>query len=432
MKAVVVEKKDGFVAVLSEDGNITKTADKSYQIGQVIEMKEKRIYNSKKFVASAAAVAVLFVTGSIGAWAYTTPYTYVSLDVNPSIEFSVNRFDQVINVTAVNDDGEDILQEINAENLDNQPIEEAIAQTVDQIAENGYFEVITGTNTDQTVVSGGGIVISTSSEDEEKADELAGELQEAVEEQVAENGDDVVVEAISVGLERVQKARELGVTPGKLNLVEKLQASAVDSDSIVLEEWLNKSVKEIMKATKENKKAAKQNDSSTDNTGEVIEAVDEAPTTDGTITTQNDLLSNDNKDSKVIEKAAKAEEKLLEKAANAEEKSKEKAAKAEEKLKQAKEKADDENDKVIEKSKKDADKDTKNQEKSSKNDSKKSDKDINKVEKSDEEDSKEKVANTDKVKDNQDKSQDNTKEISNSNDSKSNSGKSDNKGNSKK
>lgn len=432
MKAVVVEIKDGFVAVLSEDGNITKTANKSYQIGQVIEMKEKKIYNSKKFVACAAAVAVIFVTGSIGAWAYATPYTYVSLDVNPSIEFSVNRFDNVINVTAVNDDGEDILQEINAENLDNQSIEKAIERTVDQIAKNGYFEVITGTNTDQTVVSGGGIVISTSSEDEEKADELAGELQEAVEEQVAENGEDVVVEAISVGLERVQKARELGVTPGKLNLVEKLQVSATNPESIVLEEWLNKSVKEIMKATKENKKAAKQNNSSTDNTEEVIVAIDEVPTTDETITTQKELLSNDNKDSKVIEKAAKVEEKSKEKAAKVEERRKEKAVKAEEKIRQAKEKADHEKEKAtIEKVKKDDDKDIKekkNQDKSSKIDSKKTDK----VEKSDEKDAKEKVAKTDKTKENKDVSQVDSKETTNSNDSKSNIGKSDNKGNSKK
>lgn len=55
----------------------------------------------------------------------------------------------------------------------------------------------------------------------------------------------------------VAEARELGVTPGKLNLVEKLQASATDIEDINVEEWLTKSVKEIMKETKANRQAKK-------------------------------------------------------------------------------------------------------------------------------------------------------------------------------
>ena len=51
----------------------------------------------------------------------------------------------------------------------------------------------------------------------------------------------------------------MGVTPGKLNLVEKLQASATDPDDIDIEEWLAKSVKEIMKETKAEAKANKSN-----------------------------------------------------------------------------------------------------------------------------------------------------------------------------
>lgn len=65
------------------------------------------------------------------------------------------------------------------------------------------------------------------------------------------------MEAVSVGLDRVQQARTLGTTPGKLNLVQKLQASSQAPDDINLEEWLNKPVKEIMKAIKQNKKDAK-------------------------------------------------------------------------------------------------------------------------------------------------------------------------------
>jgi hypothetical protein len=71
-----------------------------------------------------------------------------------------------------------------------------------------------------------------------------------VQDDVDENEDDVQVEAISVGLERVQQAREMGVTPGKLNLVEKLRDSAPNPEDIDIEEWLDNSVKDIMKRQK--------------------------------------------------------------------------------------------------------------------------------------------------------------------------------------
>lgn len=72
---------------------------------------------------------------------------------------------------------------------------------------------------------------------------------------LVEEETEIAVEAISVGLERVDQAKNLGVTPGKLNLVEKLQEAAQDTKVIEIEEWLNRPVKDIMKATKEYNKA---------------------------------------------------------------------------------------------------------------------------------------------------------------------------------
>lgn len=96
MKACVVEMKGTFAAVLSDDGCIRKVKNRNYAIGQVIEMGNRTIHFSVKTAALAACVAVVVLLSSVTAWAYCTPYDYVSLDVNPSIEFSVNRFDRVI------------------------------------------------------------------------------------------------------------------------------------------------------------------------------------------------------------------------------------------------------------------------------------------------------------------------------------------------
>lgn len=237
MKAVVVEIRDEFASVLSDDGCILKTKNQKYEIGQVIQLTKPGMNIMKKLTMISASAAAVLVLG-IGSWAYASPYSYVSLDVNPSIEYIVNRFDRVLKINAVNDDGEEILNTIGLKEMKNKNIRAALSETVEQIQEAGYFK-----NQEE-----GGIMIATSAPDQDKAEELAVELQNAIEEKIVQSNEAVTVETISVSKTRVNEARELGVTPGKLNLVEKLQESA-SGEEISIEEWLNKPVKDIMKAT---------------------------------------------------------------------------------------------------------------------------------------------------------------------------------------
>ncbi len=362
MKSVVVEIKDSHVAVLSDDGVVSVIKNNNYKIGQVIVLKKQRKNNIMKITLAAASVATLLMVGGAGAWAYYSPYTYVSVDVNPSVEFTVNRFDRVIDVTAVNDDGEDILEQIQNEDLVNQTIEDAVKQTVNQIAEEGYFDataqevqsgeqngettvdptesanptsenegnLVEETNTDtpaepsvndeQATEVTGGIVIVTSGEDESKAEDLANSLEQTVVEEVKqiEEADDsivkIVVEVESVGYTRVQEARKLGITPGKLNLIQKMKASSTNPESINIEEWKDKSVKEIMSVTKANKAASK------------VVSGDDA---------ENDL------EDKAKDAAEIAEEEAKEAAERAEEEAKEAAEKAEEEAKEAEEEVEE-------------------------------------------------------------------------------------------
>ena len=56
-------------------------------------------------LAAAAACLVLLLAGG-GSWACLTPTSTVSVDVNPSLELGVNRFDRVISVEGFNQEGE--------------------------------------------------------------------------------------------------------------------------------------------------------------------------------------------------------------------------------------------------------------------------------------------------------------------------------------
>ena len=376
-KHIVVEIKDDIAIVLSDEAHFLEVENNNYEIGQAIHMNKSNNRLSKKVVtliASAAAMVLLFT----GAWAYATPYSYVSLDVNPSIEFTLNRFDKVLSVKAVNDDGQTILQEIEVKDLKHTSIKSAINKTVDLISESGFF----------SEDGSGDVVITTSGKSKDKSDKLAKEL----EEEITEDMENVVVEAEGVGRERVEEARKLGVTPGKLNLVQKLQASAEDPDSIIVEEWIHKSVQEIIAATHANRDKAKEkflanNDEDQKEKDDDLDTVDSSDTTDNSDTIV-DNESDDNETDKDIEnikenleiESDKAEEDIeketekgKEKALKDPDKAKEKREKETEKIKKnlekegekAKEKTEKEVEKAKEKAEREAEKAERKSEKAS-------------------------------------------------------------------
>ena len=68
-----------------------------------------RKHRRMPLVAALAACLTLVALGIGGvAWAWQ-PYAYVAIDVNPSIELGINRFDRVASTRAYNDDGERVL-----------------------------------------------------------------------------------------------------------------------------------------------------------------------------------------------------------------------------------------------------------------------------------------------------------------------------------
>lgn len=56
-----------------------------------------------------AACLVVAVVGAGLLWLAATPTAYVDIDVNPSIELGLNRFDRVVSARGLNEDGESVL-----------------------------------------------------------------------------------------------------------------------------------------------------------------------------------------------------------------------------------------------------------------------------------------------------------------------------------
>ena len=237
MKAVIVEIRGETAAALGRDGTVFKVKNRAYAVGQTIDVRRGVRSIRRQIAVLAAAAAAVFLIVGAGIFTYAAPYSMVSLDVNPSLQYTLNRLGLVLSVEAVNGDGDEILAEVGA--LSNRSIEDAIVITVRQITEDGYFDG------DEP----GGIVIAASSRDEGEARRLAENVRETAISVTRESEKDVVVAALTVDQDQVEQAKELGVSPGKLTLVEQLKDTASNPEDIDVMEWLEKPVKDIMEQT---------------------------------------------------------------------------------------------------------------------------------------------------------------------------------------
>jgi hypothetical protein len=238
MKGIVLEYDKKDVIILTDDGLFKKIRNNNYSIGQRIEIEG--LQKGKRFVAGIVSMAAALILTTVGSIAYYTPTDYISLDVNPSIEYTLNTFDRILDVEAINKDGETILSGLK---LNHMSIDDAVKITLDELIFEGY---LTGT-------PDSGVVITASNKKMENAEAMAAKLEQEVKDYLAKKERVAAeVKAEAVGKEKVQEAKKLGVTPGKLKMVEKLQSST--SGSINRDEWLHKSIKEINSAIKENSK----------------------------------------------------------------------------------------------------------------------------------------------------------------------------------
>lgn len=79
------------------------------------------------FVCAASCACLLFALLG-GRWLYFTPTAEISIDINPSIELGVNRFDCVISINGFNDDGRELADALNLKFM---KYTEAIAQILE-------------------------------------------------------------------------------------------------------------------------------------------------------------------------------------------------------------------------------------------------------------------------------------------------------------
>lgn len=161
MKAVIVDASTNIAVALRDDGQFVKLKNKAYEIGQEIQISAATVRFPKQAAIAASAALVLFAGAGYGVHEWNSPYSYVSLDASPSIEYALNRFDVVIAVNGLNEDGETVAESI-GDSVRNTKIDKALEITVEALAKDNYI----------STADNSGMVIAVYSDNDSKKEEL--------------------------------------------------------------------------------------------------------------------------------------------------------------------------------------------------------------------------------------------------------------------
>lgn len=231
-KGIIMEIHDKKAIVMSTKGQFDEiNATPSMEVGNEIQ------YGDDSKLKIAATLCMLFVMfGSVFGFNFLanqrTPVSYVAVDVNPGVEFTVNIYDEVISVSATNKDGELVLAGLDYKG---QKIEDATRNFVDEVTKMGYIDQSKEDNA---------VMITVVNDNEVKALNLQERLYTKINEFFVENH----ILGVVLGEETNEvlrlEAQSKGLSAGKLRLIKQ----AVKADpSLTQEAAANMAVKELNK-----------------------------------------------------------------------------------------------------------------------------------------------------------------------------------------
>jgi len=188
MKAIVMEVNDKNIIIMKSNGEFAKIrTNKEFKVGDEIDSSlfEKHLILSNLFntskvmimrITSVAAALILIFGMAYGAYSYNVPYSYISIDINPSIEIIVNRYDRIIGLEGIDDDGKIIAGGLSS--YKHTLINKGIQDIINSAVQEGYINK----EKDNTVF------MTLSSKDHNKMDQLDKILETTVSEQIQSTG----------------------------------------------------------------------------------------------------------------------------------------------------------------------------------------------------------------------------------------------------
>lgn len=220
MKAVVLEVRGKEAVVLKTDGEIIKIKQKNLKTGDTIELSEKQAkgkvisYREIWRYGSIAAAAALFL-GCGGMYSYNNVMacSYVSLDIEPSIEYTLNRKNLVLDVTALNDEATEIVQDLKAAGIKQASLSEAMEKTAELLEKYGYMDA------DETDY----VLINVSCDSEKQRELLKEEASTVFDNINKADSDTVNVTVTESTVSERKNAKSLGISSGEYQEIRKIK-----------------------------------------------------------------------------------------------------------------------------------------------------------------------------------------------------------------
>ncbi|MBN8194537.1 anti-sigma factor domain-containing protein [Bacillus sp. NTK074B] len=215
-KGIIMEIKQDILVMMTPEGeflNGKRHPDQQYSIGEEIPFfpAQKKSINSKPFfkwdwrISTSLITALVFIIALFSSAVIldNRAYAYVSVDINPSMELTLNKQQKVIEIKPFNDDAQLLLRKLSKwEDEDVGKVTEMIFQLSEKL---GYLK------DHQNVIITSSFLHDT---DHKKGSELLDELNEFVEDYSSDHQTNIIVKETSE--EFREKASEKGMTAGSL------------------------------------------------------------------------------------------------------------------------------------------------------------------------------------------------------------------------
>ncbi|MGE5421640.1 MAG: hypothetical protein ACM3QW_00105 [Ignavibacteriales bacterium] len=202
-------------------GRLTAKARKIAEVCSQLPLKDLAV----------ACLLVLMLGGGAGAYTYyQTPSTYLSVDINPSVELGINAFEIVVSAQAFNNDGKVILNNLDITGRD---VDDAVQVLMKSAVDKGY------------IADDGSTVVSLTSECDDKitAAQIEKSAKIGAKQAMRDETKKTRVVTARVPLQMHSEATAKGITAGKLHLIKQLQQEMPEA---TVDQYKDISVKEIL------------------------------------------------------------------------------------------------------------------------------------------------------------------------------------------
>jgi hypothetical protein len=250
MNAVVLAVRDGKSAVLLKDGTI-RNIPKEYKVGETVHVASRQT-GIISMVSAAAAALVIFVSGIAGYnYMSRTACSYVTLDVNPSIEYTLNRRDEVIKIAPLNSDAEPIVASVNEQTGKKSALDEAINQTLDALTENNYLKAEEENY----------LLFDVVSDNAKRSDKIISTINE-----IADTNSTDDYHVVSSSLEDHKEAANNNMSAGRYKMMkDELESTGEEVSASSVSAYKSKSVRDMISPVEEASSKDKTSDDKTSN-----------------------------------------------------------------------------------------------------------------------------------------------------------------------